>query len=54
METNAGTLAAKAVAAGIPALRVDGNDLLASAEVIKEAVEYAREGNGPILVEFIT
>ncbi len=54
METHAATIAAKAVAAGIPALRVDGNDLLASAEIIKEAVEYAREGNGPILVEFIT
>ncbi|TCG10956.1 pyruvate dehydrogenase (acetyl-transferring) E1 component subunit alpha [Mycoplasma todarodis] len=54
METSAATLAAKAVAAGIPALRVDGNDLVASAEVIKEAAEYTREGNGPILVEFIT
>ncbi len=54
METHAATIAAKAAAAGMPALRVDGNDLLASAEIIKEAVEYAREGNGPILVEFIT
>ncbi len=54
METHATTIAAKAVAAGIPAMRVDGNDLIASAEVIKEAVEYSRAGNGPILVEFIT
>lgn len=42
------------MAAGIPGLRVDGNDLLASYEVIKEAVDYARSGNGPVLVEFVT
>ncbi|SYV91915.1 2-oxoisovalerate dehydrogenase subunit alpha, partial [Mesomycoplasma hyorhinis] len=33
---------------------MDGNDLLASYVVIKEAVEWAREGNGPVLVEFLT
>ncbi len=54
METHTSTLALKAAAAGIPAIRVDGNDLVASAEIIKEAVEYSREGNGPILVEFIS
>ncbi|CAM9117346.1 pyruvate dehydrogenase (acetyl-transferring) E1 component subunit alpha [Mycoplasma marinum] len=54
LETSAATIAAKAAAVGIPAIRVDGNDLIASAEIIKEAVEYSREGNGPILVEFLT
>ncbi|NQZ66237.1 MAG: pyruvate dehydrogenase (acetyl-transferring) E1 component subunit alpha [Mycoplasmatales bacterium] len=54
MQTNAKTLAAKAAAVGIPAIRVDGNDLLASAEIIKEATDYVRNDNGPILVEFIT
>lgn len=53
-ENGATTIAAKAMAAGIPGLRVDGNDLLASYEVIQEAVDYARSGNGPVLVEFVT
>lgn len=53
-ENGASTIAAKAMAAGIPGIRVDGNDLLASYEVIKEAVDYARSGNGPVLVEFVT
>ena len=53
-ESHSATLAAKAVAAGIPALRVDGNDLLASYDIMKEATDYARQGNGPILVELVT
>lgn len=48
------TLAAKGVAAGVPGVRVDGNDLLASYEIISEAIEYAKEGNGPIIVEFVS
>ena len=44
----------KAAAFGIPSIKVDGNDLLASYEAMKEAVEYAKEGNGPILIEFMT
>ncbi|TDV23573.1 pyruvate dehydrogenase E1 component alpha subunit [Mycoplasmopsis mustelae] len=54
LETGSETIAAKAAAAGIPGIRVDGNDFLASYVVMKEAVEFAREGNGPVLVEFIT
>ncbi|MHA0315702.1 pyruvate dehydrogenase (acetyl-transferring) E1 component subunit alpha [Mesomycoplasma ovipneumoniae] len=53
-ENAASTIAAKAKAAGMPGVRVDGNDLLASYEVIQEAVDYARAGNGPVLVEFVT
>ncbi len=53
-ETHAATIAAKAVAAGIPAIRVDGNDLLASYDAFKQAVEWAKSGKGPILVECIT
>jgi pyruvate dehydrogenase E1 component alpha subunit len=53
-ETAAATIAAKSVAVGIPGVRVDGNDLLASYDVIKDAIDYAREGNGPVLVEFFT
>ncbi|UWV80333.1 pyruvate dehydrogenase (acetyl-transferring) E1 component subunit alpha [Mycoplasmopsis cynos] len=54
LETGSETIAAKAIAVGIPGVRVDGNDLLASYAVVKEAVEFAREGNGPVIVEFIT
>ncbi|QJB71092.1 pyruvate dehydrogenase (acetyl-transferring) E1 component subunit alpha [Mycoplasma sp. 1654_15] len=48
------TISQKAEAVGIPGVIVDGNDLLASYAVIKEAVEWARQGNGPVLVEFLT
>jgi pyruvate dehydrogenase E1 component alpha subunit len=53
-ETSSVTLSVKAVAAGIPAVRVDGNDLIASYEVVNEAINWSKEGNGPVLVEFIT
>lgn len=53
-ESISSTIAAKAHAAGVSGLRVDGNDLLASYSVIKDAVEYARETNNPVLVEFVT
>ncbi|VEU59053.1 pyruvate dehydrogenase (acetyl-transferring) E1 component subunit alpha [Mesomycoplasma neurolyticum] len=54
LETGSETIAAKAHAAGIPGVRVDGNDFFASYAVMKEAVEYARAGHGPVLVEFVT
>jgi TPP-dependent pyruvate/acetoin dehydrogenase alpha subunit len=41
----------KAVGYGIKGLSVDGNDVIACYEVMKEAVEYARGGNGAVLVE---
>lgn len=53
LESATDTIAAKAAAVGMPGVIVDGNDLLASYAVIKEAVEFARE-NGPVLVEFYT
>lgn len=48
------TIAIKAVAYGIPGLRVDGNDPLALYLASKEAVERAREGGGPTLIESVT
>jgi len=48
------TVAQKAVAYGIEGVRVDGNDLLAVREVTREAVERARAGEGPTLVEAVT
>ncbi|GCE27848.1 pyruvate dehydrogenase [Dictyobacter alpinus] len=44
-------LADRAVAYGIPGQSVDGNDVLAVIEAIGEAVEHARSGQGPALVE---
>lgn len=42
------------MAAAVPGVVVDGNDLLASYDVIKEAVEFARKESRPVLVEFVT
>lgn len=52
--TKAETLAQKAVAFGIPGIQVDGNDILAVYKAVKEAVDYARAGNGPVLIEAIS
>jgi pyruvate dehydrogenase E1 component alpha subunit len=48
------TLAQKAVAAGIPGVQVDGNDVFAVRAVVSEALEHARSGGGPCLIEAIT
>ena len=39
---------------GFPGVRVDGNDVLAVLAVTKAALEHARSGNGPMLVEAFT
>jgi 2-oxoisovalerate dehydrogenase E1 component alpha subunit len=39
---------------GFPGLRVDGNDVLAMYEVTKRALDRAREGGGPTLIEAYT
>ncbi|HVW18940.1 MAG TPA: thiamine pyrophosphate-dependent dehydrogenase E1 component subunit alpha [Solirubrobacteraceae bacterium] len=44
-------LATKAKAFSMPGVTVDGNDALAVYEVVGEAVERARKGDGPTLVE---
>jgi 2-oxoisovalerate dehydrogenase E1 component len=44
-------VASKAVAYGIPGVAVDGNDVLAVWEVMRQAVERARSGQGPTLIE---
>ncbi len=53
-QTAAATLAQKAVAAGFEGVEVDGNDVLAVQQVVGEAVEKARAGGGPTLVETLT
>jgi len=38
----------------IPALQVDGNDLLAAYEATQKAVEHIRAGKGPYFIEYMT
>lgn len=44
----------RAVGYGLPGVRVDGNDLVASWVAAKEAVARARAGEGPTLIEAMT
>jgi len=44
-------LADRAAGYGFPGMVVDGNDVLACYEVAKQAVERARRGDGPMLIE---
>ncbi|HVD00955.1 MAG TPA: pyruvate dehydrogenase (acetyl-transferring) E1 component subunit alpha [Candidatus Dormibacteraeota bacterium] len=44
----------RAAGYGFPGRVVDGNDLLAVYEVTKEAVDRARRGDGPTLIEAVT
>lgn len=44
----------RAQAYNIPGKTVDGNDPVTVYEAVKEAVDYAREGNGPSIVECMT
>ncbi len=53
-QTAAETFAAKGAAAGIPGVRVDGNDVLAVLEATREARRRAAAGEGPTLLELVT
>jgi pyruvate dehydrogenase E1 component alpha subunit len=53
-QTAAQTLAQKGIAAGIPGIQVDGNDILAVRHVLEEALARARRGDGPTVVEALT
>jgi pyruvate dehydrogenase E1 component alpha subunit len=52
-QTRAQTLADKAIGYGIPGVRVDGLDVLAVYEAAREAVDRARSGGGPTLIEAV-
>jgi pyruvate dehydrogenase E1 component alpha subunit len=54
LQSAAQTLAQKAIAAGIPGIQVDGNDLVAVRQVALESIERARAGGGPALIEAVT
>ncbi|MDI9819846.1 MULTISPECIES: pyruvate dehydrogenase (acetyl-transferring) E1 component subunit alpha [unclassified Legionella] len=53
-QTAAQTIAQKAIAAGFEGIQVDGNDILACRQVIGDAIEKARRGEGPTLIEALT
>jgi len=53
-QTRSKTLAQKAIAYGMPGIQVDGNDVLAVYTAAKEAVDRARSGGGPSMIECVT
>ena len=53
-QTRAETIAQKAIAYGFEGVQVDGMDIFAVYKAVSEAVEKARQGKGPTLIECFT
>ncbi len=53
-QTAAASIAQRAHGYGLPGIQVDGNDVLAVYAASKEALERARSGGGPTLIEALT
>lgn len=53
-QTASATFAQKAIAYGMDGIQIDGNDILAALVAGKEAVDKARSGGGPSLIEAVT
>ncbi|WP_240375100.1 pyruvate dehydrogenase (acetyl-transferring) E1 component subunit alpha [Bacillus piscicola] len=53
-QMNSKTIAQKSAAYDLPGIRVDGNDVLAVYMETKKALERARTGGGPTLIEAVT
>ena len=49
-----GSVAARAAGYGMPALQIDGDDVVAVLEATRRAFAHARSGNGPVLIEAMT
>ena len=54
LQSAAATLAQKAIAAGVDGRQVDGNDVIAVRYVVEAALDKARGGGGPALIEALT
>lgn len=54
LEFNVPTIAERAEAYGMPGVRVDGGDVLEVFEAARDAVERARDGGGPTLIESVS
>ncbi len=48
------TLAQKGIACGVPGVQVDGNDTFAVRDAVETALERARNGEGPTVIEAMT
>ena len=53
-QTHSKTFAQKALAYDIPTIRVDGNDVFAVYKVTRDAIDRARDGEGPAFIEAVT
>ena len=53
-QTRAKTLAQKAIAYEMPGIQVDGNDALAMYKATRDALNRAKAGEGPTLIEAVT
>ncbi|HPF14660.1 MAG: thiamine pyrophosphate-dependent dehydrogenase E1 component subunit alpha [Planctomycetes bacterium] len=53
-QTASDGFAIKGVAYGVPGVVVDGNDVLAMHQAVREAADRARAGEGPTLIEAVT
>lgn len=53
MQTACETFAQKGIAAGVESLQVDGNDIIAVKDAVGRALQKARDGGGPTLIEAI-
>jgi 2-oxoisovalerate dehydrogenase E1 component alpha subunit len=54
LQCGAPTLAQKALGAGFAGEQVDGNDVLAVYDRLRVALEHARHGKGPVLIECLS
>jgi len=53
-QTHAETIAQKAIAYGVEGIQIDGMDIFAVYKATKDAIEKARAGKGPTLIEAYT
>src|ERR1700686_2088056 len=54
LQTRTSSIALRAAGVGMPGIRVDGNDVVSVYGAVKMAVDRARRGEGPTLVEAVT
>lgn len=54
LQTRSSSIAVRASAYGMPGMRVDGNDALSVYAAVRVALERARRGDGPSLIEAVT
>jgi len=54
IQSGAQTLAQKGIAAGLPSIQVDGNDIIAVRKAMEDALDRARKGDGASVIECVT